>query len=478
LKWFVTQLSAQPSKKAGLYEKEQLVFVPLRRLAPRRFWKWQTIFEMSLLLIGLGAQLFKPHVGFYGDGLSRFRALSELLQDGTLSPNRHPLIGPLFSAPLWFAGKVVLSPAAWCSRYSLFVFVAGLLAMYWLLRKKINHSFLRKFFLILLVGSMFPTQLTSFYGELFTAICVGVGLLAAVVRPSLPAWGVVVLGVANAPASIVGMACVAATRMLEQQKWRYVLAVIAALALIMLENWLRRGSPLTTGYEGDRGYNTVLPYSGLPGFSYPFFFGLLSILFSFGKGLAFFASGLLLPIRKRLLSAALEVLEHLYGVYVLWLAFLIGLILVYSRWWAWSGDWAWGPRFFLFASLPASLALAVRLHRLDDALLPNLATAAALVLSFWVGIDGVVFNTQTLDICLQNQDALQFLCHYVPEFSVLWRPFVVPEQIGVEQWLYIAYSVVTLAYLGLPLFRLIVGQALAEIRIQSQPYLKPGVWHF
>ena len=33
---------------------------------------------------------------------------------------------------------------------------------------------------------------------------------------------------------------------------------------------------------------TILTYSGRPGFSYPLFFGVLSVLFSFGKGLVCF----------------------------------------------------------------------------------------------------------------------------------------------------------------------------------------------
>ena len=39
---------------------------------------------------------------------------------------------------------------------------------------------------------------------------------------------------------------------------------------------------------------------GRPGFSYPLFFGELSALLSFGKGLAFYAPGLILPIRRAL----------------------------------------------------------------------------------------------------------------------------------------------------------------------------------
>ena len=83
-------------------------------------------------------------------------------------------------------------------------------------------------------------------------------------------------------------------------------------------------------------------------------------------------------------------LSSLYTVDV----FLIGLILVYSRWWAWNGAVFWGPRFFLFASIPASFALAVRLMRYQEASLGmNLLTLVVFCLSAWVSVDGAVFQS-------------------------------------------------------------------------------------
>src|SRR5437660_6092548 len=110
-----------------------------------------------------------------------------------------------------------------------------------------------------------------------------------------------------------------------------------------------------------------MPYSGRPGFSYPFFFGLLSILFSFGDGLLFYVPGLLLPIRKTLSKWPQDQKINLYQVYTLWICFVAGLILVYSSWWNWSGSVFWGPRFFLFACIPASFALPVCLMRYNEA---------------------------------------------------------------------------------------------------------------
>src|SRR5260370_34862093 len=76
---------------------------------------------------------------------------------------------------------------------------------------------------------------------------------------------------------------------------RAVAPIVVGAGLWLLENLVRRKSALVTGYEGDHGFRTLLPYSGLPGFRYPIFFLALLLLVSFGKGLLFFAVGLVLP---------------------------------------------------------------------------------------------------------------------------------------------------------------------------------------
>src|SRR5216684_8572333 len=112
----------------------------------------------------------------------------------------------------------------------------------------------------------------------------------------------------------------------------------------------------------------------------------------------------------------------------------------------------WGPRFLLFASIPASFALATRLQYRDNSFIANLFVLLVLALSVWVGINGAVFDQQNLNICTTHYYSLEFLCHYVPEFSVLWRPFVVGEQLNVNGILYIVYSGVAFVYLSMPLF--------------------------
>jgi len=442
----------------------------------------QTRLEIILLVVGLSGGmiallLFLPSK-ILGDGVARFQAITDLLERGQLSKMPYSIVGPAFSSPLWFLGKLYQTSEWWCARYNLIVFVIGLLIIYLLLKDRVDRGLIRKFFLILIVASMFPDNLANYYGEVFTAMLVGVGILAVVTEHRLGGWIAVVLGVVNTPASILGLGFMVLNRIGKNKRLRYVLVVVAAAGLIAAEAWIRRGSPLNTGYQNDAGYRNLMPYSGEPGFSYPIFFGLLSILFSFGKGLFFFAPGLLLPVRSKLLKLQQEIKLDLYAVYTLWISFMVGLVLVYSHWWAWYGGWFWGPRFLLFASIPASFALAVRLQYRDSSLKANLLTLLVLALSVWVGIDGAVFYQKNLNICMAQNFSYEFLCHYVPEFSVLWRPFVVTAQLDMKEIAYVVYSVIVFVYLSFPLFASIVKQTIVKTENFKRVYLDLKSWRF
>jgi hypothetical protein len=405
--------------------------------------------EFGLVDAGLVVLLVVlPHqIG--GDARTRFIALGLLLDHGQLTTIPYSYVGPLFSAPLYFLGKFLIDPEWWCARYNTFLVAGGFAAIYGLLREKTERELLRAFFLILLAASMFPNQLLDYNAEVFTTVLVMVGMAA--VTAGLPAlgWSLAVVGVVNTPAAIVGLLLVAVRRAAAGRRLTPLIPVAAAAGFILLEAWVRRGSPFITGYEHNGGARTVLPYSGLPGFSYPMFFGVLSILFSFGKGIVFYAPGLLLRIGK-----GDELPRRLRECYHDWLWFLAGLVAVYSKWWAWYGGSSWGPRFFLVASLPASLAIAVTLRQAPARRWPaRLWTLAALGLSVWVGIDGAVFGQNNLGICQDNSWAQEFLCWYVPEFSALWRPFVAPSPISPPGLLMIGYCGVVFVALSLVTLR-------------------------
>ena len=97
------------------------------------------------------------------------------------------------------------------------------------------------------------------------------------------------------------------------------------------------------------------------------------------------------------------------------------MVAVYSRWWAWYGGVFYGPRFFLIASIPASLVIAVRLRPGERSPTAILVSVSALALSLWVGVTSAI-GSATPPICTQDDFALEHLCWYTPEFSALWRP--------------------------------------------------------
>ena len=141
-------------------------------------------------------------------------------------------------------------------------------------------------------------------------------------------------------------------------------------------------------------------------------------------------------------------------VYRVWLAVVVGLVLVYARWWAWYGGASWGPRFFLFACLPAALVLARWTTRAAaHSTWANVFVLGAVALSCWVGANGIVFQGHGSERYWLNNFELESLTWYVPECSVLWLPFVVPKALGWEEYARLAAFALAFAYLAWPVVR-------------------------
>jgi hypothetical protein len=162
---------------------------------------------------------------------------------------------------------------------------------------------------------------------------------------------------------------------------------------------------------------------------------------------------------------------------ILWFLIVLGLVLAYASWWSWYGGWYWGPRFFLFASLPASWILAKLIHTGRKSLFLSVVLPLFVTFSLWVGVNGVVFQQKTLDVCIANNYALEHLCWYVPEFSPLLRPFIIPTTLLLEDRLiFILFTVAwlyTMVPLGIDLFH--------QLRIAFQiyrPLMKLSSWKF
>jgi hypothetical protein len=438
---------------------------PVPRMSKRVVW-W-------LLAVGLLVLLFVLPHRIEGDGQLRFDALQGWLAGHGIPDAKYPLIGSLPSLPLMLLGRVVASPEAWVSRYNVFVYAGGLGLLYLLLRGRLAGDVLGAFLLLLGTTAMMPNSLISFGAETFSAMAVGTGLAAWSAGRWKTATVLLAVGVANQPATFFGLALAMGWWAWRFKRVRALTPLVLSAGLWMLENLVRRKSALSTGYENDHGYPTLLPYSGLPGFSYPFFFGALSLLLSFGKGLLFFAPGLVLVFGR-----GLQALSSMKEILVLWMLYLAGTVAVYATWWAWYGGFTWGPRFLIFASLPASLLLAAQVRRPPRALVALTVVLAALVFSVWVGIDGEAFGRFGQSTCTANNYYLESFCWYVPEFSVLYTPFVFQATVTWPDYILIAYAAGVSLYVAYPLLREWVRTAYRDARLTWAAYRRRASWRF
>lgn len=416
---------------------------PIRSALPGRS-RLLAALDVLLLVAGLLLLLRTPR--FVGsDGTVRLEAV-QALAEGRIPEMTYSLVMPLVALPLHWLGAIR------GNREELLYVTNGLLlalavGVLWALLRPLGGAVACRFLLLLVFGSMAPSHVNSFYGEMLTAVCVVVGVVAVTLRPSravhVAGWVLLVLGVANTPAAAPALALVAVAHLLWTRRPWALVALVATGALVLLDLRLRTGG-FSSPYEGSAGYRTVLPYSALPGFSYPLGFGLLAVLLSFGKGLVFFAPGLFLPVLRRLDL-------RLRPAYVLLGLFVSGLVLVYSRWWSWYGGYYWGPRFFLVASFVAALVLAVRLSTPERSLGGALVTLGALTLSSWVAATAVLGNVGQ-DVCQANGYALEHLCWYAPEFSVLWAPLLAWPSTTTAQGAFLVLVAVVHVRLALPLW--------------------------
>lgn len=439
--------------------------------APRPDTGTAAVVEPILIAVGLVLLAFTPKPAMQGDGLARYWGLVELLERQQLSEMPYSLIGPLFAAPLWLVGRWYGDPQLVVGHYNVLLFALSLVAIHLLLRRRMDPRLLRRFVLFLIAGSMIAAHVQDFYGEVFTTTTVGVGLLAATLpgtsRPTrLAGWIGVVLGIANTPVTVVAIGLVVGVLCLRTRRARYLSVPLAAAVLILGEAWLRFGDPLHGSYANSSGGPTVMPYSGAPGFSYPFLLGVVAILFSFGKGLLWFTPGLFLPARRRLWEESGPAGAGVRSVWLLWTVFVAGLVLVYASWWSWYGGMYWGPRFFLFAILPAGLALAVCQRSERARAWTHLATLAAVALSVWGAANSLVYGQLRPLICYQDNWRLEALCHFTPEFSPLWVPIMESAALTRTQLCTLAYYALVLLWLvGPPLGR-IVRRTGVEVRAQ------------
>lgn len=378
--------------------------------------------EWILVFLGLAALCVTLAPSIDSDGTVRFAAVRALLGESGTFQIKFSLVQPLLSMPLAWLAKLANRPEEKIVAYFNFmVFVVGGSYLYKLAAERYSPRIARISLLVLGCASMVPHHLQWYFGEVLTSVCLSIGVLSLERKPILSTF-MFGLGLANTPALIPPFSLVATAYLWRRRSYQPIAGAGCAIAIAVLENIIKYGSMKGSPYLADveHGFHTALPYSGQPGFSYPLFFGVLSIVASFGKGLVFYIPGAALffiaSIRRNLGGSA-------FGQFLL-ATFITLTIALYAKWWAWYGGGFWGPRFFLFLCFPSSLLIGLAIVSGECRRGVLAFVVAVLLLSTWVGVDGYLFGQTAMDACWANNFALESLCWYTPEFSALWRPFV------------------------------------------------------
>lgn len=184
----------------------------------------------------------------------------------------------------------------------------------------------------------------------------------------------------------------------------FALPVLAALVVIGWYNWLRFGSPLTTGYLPEERFAT------------PFLEGFYGLTSSPGKGLFWYN-----PILFAALIAWPAFFRQHRAEALLVAAAVLSNVAFYASWFLWWAGHAWGPRFLVtilpFAILPLAPALqAAKERRWLAAGLAVLASA-----SITVQVLGVAVN---FNLYLEEIYAELGLYHPATLFSVAYSPLL------------------------------------------------------
>ena len=396
------------------------------------------VIDAALLAAGIAMIAWSP-MEIAGDAESRYRTLDEWMASGHVNNTSYSFSGPVLAAPLWKLGDTPEARLEYVDYFNLIVFAVAAICLFAAFREHLGPDRSGRFLLLLLFATGFPHELQNFNNEVLSSLALGCGLIGLYASRRLArgfAGGAIVLATVNMPGLAIGTGLALLGVVERTRKLRWLIIPALCAGGIMSEAWLRRGSPWLSGYEGNAGFKTPLPYSGLPEFSYPFLLGLISIVFSFGKGLLFFYPGAFVRIRPWLRD------ETILNLQRAWLLAVTGLVLLYARWWSWYGGFCWGPRFFLFAALPSCLALSVWSAGARS-ILSCLAASAIIGWCLWVGYSGLVFALSDLDICSNRNYRLEAFCWYVPEFSPLIRPFITARALTAweENALYLFYAV-------------------------------------
>jgi hypothetical protein len=224
------------------------------------------------------------------------------------------------------------------------------------------------FFLWLLRVAHAPTRRAALWFGIWAALLVNTKLIFALALPGAALYAGRKILRTHGPEALVRTTITAA------------LGGLPGLLMVLGYNYARTHSLLGTGYNN---------LSGGEAFAEKIRVGLWGLFLSPGKSLFLYN----LPLVVALLALPHVLRTRSRDWLIALLVTAAPVVIVYSRYSFWAGDWCWGPRYILFL-VPIALLPAVFL--LDDLLLSPRAWilpawAGVLALGLWVQVVGGAF---------------------------------------------------------------------------------------
>jgi len=374
---------------------------------------WILIALQTLVLI-----VQRPNLG--GDDPVRANMVEQLAH-GVWPDIHFSVIHPLIVAPLYRFAQVLGDGEWMIDHFGLFLWVIW---SCWVSSRLKLHRGLRValLFQILSFCSMLTVYLVGFNTEFFSALMVSGGLLAALTEQGTfgrgAGWFFVAIGVANVPAQIPGLAVISVILAIRRRTIAPIIALAATGAIAVAEASYSMGHFALSKYDpGSAANSPLLPWGEVKGFNHPLIFGLVGIVFSLGRGLVFYIPAMWLSVRR--LGDGVRDWASCLAVFV------VALVPLYAKWWAWYGGVTFGPRFFLLGCVPGAFALAEWMARA-----PSLSRArravliAVAALSAWVAAIGGIFyiTPGSAFRCIGESYRYEPLCWYSAEYSSLLAP--------------------------------------------------------
>jgi hypothetical protein len=343
----------------------------------------------------------------------------------------HELGHALFSVPFYMAGQKAGNPKFFLSLLNPLALALAAVVFYRLsLAVGYSHSTSVTLTLVLaLCTQLWPESKSPFDHSLETLFCLGAFYKAYQHRQtgtnsSLMASGLFVgLALMTRTTSVLigfslGALIIAGARetgrgtttaRILKKVGLFLLGLLPGLAVALGYNSLRFGSVLTTGYARWSQFHHVEP------FSYPMWKGLLGLLISPGKGLLLYC-----PILVMTIPAYKRFFVWRKGLALVLVLLVFPYLILLSKYIAWHGDFAWGPRYLTvllpFLILPLGLLFEEGWCR---SVLRRTMIWGLIILSFLIQLMAVAIDMNVFSLRAQTAGILN------PDFA--WRTYAIPD---------------------------------------------------